>query len=397
MNQTEMETMMQKNHTPAYVFDLGILKSRISFLREHLPKQVELCYAVKANTFIAKELSGWVDWLEICSPGELQICKKLEIPEEKYVVSGVYKNAEMIDQEVGGHASIGYFTVESENQFHLLRNAAKRYGKRIRIQLRLTSGNQFGLDKSELINIVERYRDDPYMETGAIQFFSGTQKTSLKKLHRELLYIKEVLKEIREKCGFCPEKLEYGPGFPVSYFEGESFDEPAFLETFSGYLSELQFDGKIVLELGRSIAASCGTYWTRVVDTKCNCGENYAIVDGGMHQFVYYGQMMAMKHPHMHLLPEREWKDCKEWNVCGSLCTINDILVKRYPFPDLKTGDVLMFENTGAYCMTEGIALFLSRDLPKVILVHEDGTHTTVRESVETNMWNTPACIPQKP
>lgn len=390
MNTKEMEALIQRKGTPAYVFDLGVLKSRIAFLRKHLPEEVELCYAVKANTFIVRELSEWVDWLEICSPGELQICKKLAIPEEKYVISGVYKDAGMVDREVGGHGSIGYFTVESENQFRLLRDTAKKYDRKIRIQIRLTSGNQFGVDKSVVFQLVEQYRNDPYVEIGAIQFFSGTQKTSLKKLHRELMYIKEVLEELQEKHEFCPEKLEYGPGFPVSYFEGETFDEPAFLETFSEYLSELQFDGKIVLELGRSIAASCGTYWTGVVDTKCNRGEKYAIVDGGMHQFVYYGQMMAMKHPNVKLFPEREEAECEEWNICGSLCTINDILVKRYPFSGLKPGDMLMFENTGAYCVTEGIALFLSRDLPKVILVHEDGTHAVARESMETNLWNTP-------
>ena len=86
MNIKEMEALVQRKGTPSYVFDLGVLKSRIAFLRAHLPEQVELCYAVKANTFIVRELSEWVDWLEICSPGEYQICKTLKIPEEKYVI-----------------------------------------------------------------------------------------------------------------------------------------------------------------------------------------------------------------------------------------------------------------------------------------------------------------------
>ena len=38
---------------------------------------------------------------------------------------------------------------------------------------------------------------------------------------------------------------------------------------------------QVVLELGRSVVASCGTYLTSVVDTKTNVGSNYAIVDGG--------------------------------------------------------------------------------------------------------------------
>lgn len=61
----------------------------------------------------------------------------------------------------------------------------------------------------------------------------------------------------------------------------------------------------MTLELGRSIAASCGTYLTRVVDVKRNKNQNYAIVDGGMHQMVYYGQSMAMQLPDCRLFPAR--------------------------------------------------------------------------------------------
>ena len=86
----------------------------------------------------------------------------------------------------------------------------------------------------------------------------------------------------------------------------------------------------------------------------------------------YYGQFMAMKLPFMEVLsPEgkargRETEEV--WNICGSLCTINDILVKQLPAEGLSVGDRLVFKNTGAYSVTEGIALFLSRDLPAVII-----------------------------
>ena len=115
-------------------------------------------------------------------------------------------------------------------------------------------------------------------------------------------------------------------------------------------LSQLRFSGPLVLELGRSIAASCGTYLTRVVDLKRNRGEGYALVDGGIHQLTYYGQAMAMRAPRLRLLPDRPCQEEETWTVCGSLCTINDILVKRRPFPALAVGDVLAFENAGAYC-----------------------------------------------
>ena len=34
----------------------------------------------------------------------------------------------------------------------------------------------------------------------------------------------------------------------------------------------------------------------------------------------------------------------------------------------MKTGTRLVFMNAGAYCTTEGISLFLSRDLPSIVM-----------------------------
>ena len=291
----------------------------------------------------------------------------------------------MLESESGG-----CFTVESLNQFELLHKAAKDAGRKITVLLRLSSGNQFGLDKKDLIKLIVDYKDDEWIDFAGIQFFSGTQKNSLKKVKREIDCLDQFIAELFELYAFQVDKLEYGPGFPVSYFEGEQFEETEFLKEFSSMLDNMQYDGTIVLELGRSIAASCGTYLTKVVDTKQNNSELYAIVDGGMHQIVYYGQSMAMKQPKVRWLLKGEESEQQYWNICGSLCTINDFLVKRCPLPHLQTGDVLAFEKTGAYCVTEGISLFLSCELPGVVLMNETGEFTTVREQTETEIFNAP-------
>ena len=64
----------------------------------------------------------------------------------------------------------------------------------------------------------------------------------------------------------------------------------------------------------------------------------------------------------------------ESWTICGSLCTTNDILVKSLPVRDMHPGRVLAFERAGAYCMTEGVSLLLSRELPAIVLADETGT-----------------------
>lgn len=201
--------------------------------------------------------------------------------------------------------------------------------------------------------------------------------------------LEEFLSSLQEQYGPVPE-LELGPGFPVSYFADDAEQDEEVLLQAAQQLAQLSFPGKLTLELGRSIAASCGTYMTRVVDRKTNQSQHYAIVDGGIHQLVYFGQSMAMRRPQVELLPTRDGDGMENWNICGSLCTVNDILVKQLPLSRLEVGDVLAFGNAGAYCMTEGISLFLSRDLPGVLLRRPDGQVLCLRSPVQTCTWNTP-------
>ena len=104
------------------------------------------------------------------------------------------------------------------------------------------------------------------------------------------------------------------------------------LQQFADTLATLKFQGKITLEMGRYIAAYCGYYVTRIVDQKVNHGQNYCIVDGGLNHLNYYGQAMAMKMPHHKHIPDAPLETSDEqsevlWNICGSLCTVNDCLL----------------------------------------------------------------------
>ena len=89
MNNIIIKELLSRYQTPMYVFDSRVLRNRVAYLRQNLPDNVSLCYAVKANTFIMKELEGSVERFEVCSPGELSICRELGIPMEKIIFSGV--------------------------------------------------------------------------------------------------------------------------------------------------------------------------------------------------------------------------------------------------------------------------------------------------------------------
>lgn len=370
-----------------YLFDPAVLKERIAFLQNALPG-LSLCYAVKANPFLAPAAAEVLPRLEICSPGEEEICEAAGVTASR-VISGVYKDPRFIEGLIArGEGDI--FTVESAGQFSLLSSLAEKYNRRLPLLLRIGKGSQFGIDEETAEGIAAKRGNFPLLDLAGLQFFSGTQKTSLKKLAREVSALAAFAGRLKEKYGFTVRELEYGPGIPFSYFEGEDWDEAAFLSGLADILAPVREKFAVTLELGRAIAAPAGRYFTHVVDVKKTAGQHYLITDGGMHQLVYDGQFMAMKRPHL-TLPGKEGEERNtSYTVCGALCSMNDILIKDMPLPEMAVGDLLCFENAGAYCAFAGMALFLSRDLPAVYLADGKGGATLLRPRIATAPFNTP-------
>lgn len=390
MERKILQEAAEKFGTPSYLFDLDRLARRMETLKKALGSRAELCYAMKANPFLTGALRDLADRFEVCSPGEYDICRRLDIPEEKLVISGVNKSPEDTARMMDDCPRMGRYTAESPAQLELLHQCASRRKRKVSVLLRLTSGNQFGMDEEEVRRIVAERAKYPFLDIVGIQQYSGTQKHSEKRLRRQLSRLDGLISSLREESGFETRELEYGPGLPVFYFQDdEAFDEEAFLGEFASALADMAFQGHITLELGRSIAAECGYYLTAAADCKTNKGQHYVILDGGLHQMNYYGQSMAMRVPTVYRLRERDGEETL-WNLCGSLCTVNDILVKQLPVKNLQPGDVFVFEKTGAYSVTEGMALFLSRDLPAVISWSEKDGFRLLRERQSVSSLNTP-------
>lgn len=401
MNKEEIKYLTQNFKTPFYFFDMNILKERIEYLRAKLPKKIKLCYAIKANSFILSDIEDLVDRFEVCSFGEYHICDASNIAKQKIVLSGVSKEENDFRSLFESDTPIGIYTIESWEQYKLLKKLSIEYNRNIKVLLRLTSGNQFGMDKSIIHEI---FKDNPtHFEILGLEYFSTTQKRSIKRLNKELEEVVAFFNELNETYSANLKEIEFGPGLSVTYFKDEEYDEDEYLKEFSNILENIPSSIEITLELGRSIAYSCGSFFTKVVDTKTNKKENYAIVDGGIHHLVYYGQSLAMRIPDITIYQnnrkikenksiENENIENKEenWNICGSLCTINDILIKQLPVNDLQIGDYLIFHKTGAYSVTEGISLFLSRNLPSVIKKGINGKFDIIRGSLPTYSLNTP-------
>ena len=122
------------------------------------------------------------------------------------------------------------------------------------------------------------------------------------------------------------------------------------------------------------------------MDIKNNNDTDYIICDGGIHHLKYYGQTMAMQVPEMEVLNTSA--EAKPYCICGSLCTVADVLVREVELPIVSRNAVISFHRCGAYSVTEGSALFLSRKIPEVYLYNEANGLEKMRSFVDAAAIN---------
>lgn len=371
-------------HSPAYYFDLDAFAERIDKVSEALG-EIPLTYSIKANPFLLFHLPDQIRFVEVCSPGELKICEHMEIPGKRIIYSGVNKENWDIREAISYGAEI--VTAESKRQAALVQEEARIKGKKQKVILRLSSGNQFGMSCEDLLDILgnaDKYRNLGFF---GLHYYSGTQK-KLKQIQKDLDLIDQFLKKAKEQTGFCPQLVEIGPGLTSDYFD-PSYEEKEMesLKEAASLLTAFANSYPLGIEMGRFLASSCGTYATRVKDLKENQETHYVICDGGINHLKYFGQNMAMQIPEMETLSGKTEK--RSYCICGSLCTTADILVRDVELPELEIEDVILFHRCGAYSVTEGIGLFLSRNLPEVFAYSRTEGLIRLREGKCTSDFNT--------
>lgn len=270
-----------------------------------------------------------------------------------------------------------------------MNHCAEELDKQVQILLRVTSGNQFGMSEADVTELIQRRAEYSHLTIRGLQYFTGTQKKQIKKIAGEVAYIEDFIQKLEEKEGFVSQELEFGPGLGVPYFTKDDFEEDEkLLDAFTEIFKE-ERPYEVIFEMGRFLTASCGYYLTKIMDQKINDAVNVCIVDGGINHVNYYGQNMAMKTPILSYFPQHELEEKEtEWTVYGSLCTVSDILLKKLVLKDARVGDYLVFHNIGAYSVTEGIYLFLSRKMPAIYLYSEEKGAELVRDQLETWILN---------
>ncbi len=357
-----------KSNTPCYVFDERHFYETIRQLRDECGQGVNICFSIKSNPWLAPYIEHYVDQVEVCSEGELELCERAGINMGCILAGGVSKSLRELVHMI--RAGVGMISIESRLQLELLEQACRQEESSCRCLLRVSSGNQFGMPIKEIKKILSERKETSLVRFAGLHYYSGTQKRSANEILKEM----DALETFADEIGSCFDKqpfiMEYGPGIGYPYFITDKKEyHREIIRTISKRCSRWAEKYHFVFEAGRICASEAGDYITKVVDIKRNEGKLFYIVDGGCHQLKYYNQSNGYRIPYFDVIHiEKRTRGKAAATVNGSLCTAGDVLMRDAELEECDIGDLFVFHNVGAYSSTEAMALFLSRKYPGIFV-----------------------------
>ena len=366
--------------TPFYIIKPEIVKEYLGRIRKSFPENTIIAYATKANysPSIIKLFNDLGLHFDTFTVGEVKHLLNCGVDAEKIMYTSVTETKEEFEFVLS--RGVRFFVIGSLNGLYNLKKVTAREKIDVDILLRVqpvehvkagtsTSGmkSKFGIlfdDGSDSVrNILPKIRE--HLNFKGFHFHLGTQVADpsfyVKAIDRILEYVQ------KNEIGI--EILDIGGGYPFQYHEEvppiEKFGK-AISESIEAWRRVLN-DFKLIIEPGRFLVAGSAMLVTKVVNIKELYGRKIIIIDAGD------DMVMVKRHhvePKISVLSSSEREE--KYLIAGNLCHSADWIVEKEIYlPRVRPGDILIFENVGAYVINHNLAYGLRRT-PGIFVMKED-------------------------
>ncbi|MDT8912953.1 type III PLP-dependent enzyme [Amycolatopsis sp. PS_44_ISF1] len=380
--------------TPLYVYDADVLTETYRGLREALHPALELYYSLKANpnVSVCAELVRLGAGAEVSSGIELRTAAAAGAAPADTIFLGPGKSDDELRACVA--AGIRAVVVESEGELRRL-SAIAGGGGPVEVLLRVNpaftskgSGlsmggkpRQFGIDEELVPGVAELAASLPGVRVRGLHAYMGTRILDPADVVHNTRGILEMAVRLHESCGIELSTVDVGGGLGVAYFENETDFSVAELAAglnpvVAGFAAGHP-GTRLIMELGRYLVGFAGTYVVGVRDVKSSRGERFVVADGGTNHHmaaVGIGSFVKRNFP-IRSLTRPDEPATGACTVTGPLCTPNDVVGKKVPLPDVRPGDLLGVDRSGAYGPTASPVQFLSHGYPAEVLVRDGVAH----------------------
>ena len=373
-----IDDVAKKIGTPAYLYSQTSIERayrRMDSAFGSLPHTI--CYAVKANSNlgILRIFAALGSGFDIVSGGELYRLRRIGVPGNRIVFSGVGKSREEIREAL--RAGILLFNVESAAELDLLVSESSRMRVRAAASIRvnpdveagghphISTGHhrhKFGIDWNAAKALYLQHRDSRWIEWHGISAHIGSQILTLAPYRRALARLAGFVKDLG-RAGITLRYLDCGGGLGIRYTEEHPPEASAYADALACAVRPLGCH--LLIEPGRSLIGPAGVLLMRVLYTKLNRGKSFVVVDAAMNDFmrpVLYGATHAITKS------RRNKGTLDRADIVGPVCESGDCFVQDWPVGKVDSGDVLILWGAGAYGFVEA-SNYNSRPRPAEVLV----------------------------
>ncbi len=367
----------KKYGTPSYCYSINKLKNNIKEFQNNF-KSIDpiICFSVKSNNNleILRVIKSYNLGADVVSMGELMIALKARIPAKKIVFSGVGKTKEEIAYAI--KKKILLINAESESEIKVIEKIAKKKRKKVNIGIRLNPNvdaktnnkistgrkiDKFGVDKKNLIKIINSFKFSKYIKIKCLSVHIGSQITNFRPYTRMVKEIDKILSKINHKFDY----IDFGGGMGIQYDNNtKKLDYKKYLGSIKSFLRRNNV--KIIFEPGRSIVGNAAILLTKIIYIKETSNKNFVVLDAAMNDLIrpaLYGSF------HKIIPIIRNKKNIKKiHSFVGPICETTDEFLTTKKYSQTKESDYLAICDVGAYGIVLASNYNLRTKPPEIII-----------------------------
>ncbi|TXJ41235.1 diaminopimelate decarboxylase [Brachyspira pilosicoli] len=375
--------------TPFYIYSKNDILQKIRFLK-NVFSEIEnhsIVYAIKAenNLSILKMMIEEGIGGDVVSIGETLKYIKAGGKAENIVFSGVAKTEEEIRKSI--ELNIKRFNIESIPEAIRINSIAKELKRRVKCSIRVNpnidahthekittgiNGNKFGISIKTIRENANMLKALDNIEIDSLSMHIGSQMVDAEPFYKAILVMRDLIAEVNS-LGFNITNIDIGGGFGVRYNRAHSgFDFDKFTKDSIKLLKEMNLI--VTTEPGRYFVAESAALIMRVEYIKEELSRKYAILDGGMNDYV----RVAMYEAYNEIMPLIKSDKYSNYDFVGPICESSDVFANDRECETLKEGDYVALLDSGAYGFSMA-SNYNSRPLISQVMIDKD-KHYVIRK-----------------
>ena len=378
MNNEHLLDLVNKYGSPLYVYDTDIIASQYRRITDAFEKveQLQLNYAVKAlsNINILRFFKNLGAGLDTVSIQEVNLALSVGVDPKKIIYTPNGVSLEEIENVAKKGVQIN---IDNLSILELFGQKHPEIPVCIRINPHIMAGgnskisvghidSKFGISVHQVPHI-KRVVENTGMHVNGIHMHTGSDILDIDTFLRATEILFDVAKKFK-----TIDFIDFGSGFKVPYKEGDISTDIEQLglqltERFNSFCKDFGKKVTLMFEPGKFLVSKAGNFLAKVNVVKQTTSTVFAGIDSGFNHLIR--PMMYDSYHHITNISNPDGRD-RYYSVVGYICE-TDTFGSNRRISEISEGDILCFENAGAYCFSMA-SNYNSRYRPAEVMIYNN-------------------------